>query len=255
MQRIGWFVAVVMTMGVVAGCPITQSQDVPNEILTRHDNVTGAKYYLYVPSSYDGKKSVPLVMTLHGTWPWDQAWMQIREWVALAEEEGFIVVAPRMSDISTQGITPVSDSIRTKRLANDDRSIMAIRREMLTRYRIDPKQVILTGFSAGGFPMYYTGLRHPEAFGMLIARACNSDEQLLAATPSLPEKAVRPPVGIFVGKDDSALQEFAWGALRYLRRNGWSKKNSTIKKTDGGHLRRPGTAWELWQKYQRKGKF
>ncbi len=149
MQRIGWFVAVVMTMGVVAGCPITQSQDVPNEILTRRDNVTGAKYYLYVPSSYDGKNRVPLVMTLHGTWPWDQSWMQIREWVALAEEEGFIVVAPRMSDISTQGITPVSDSIRTKRLANDDRSIMAIRREMLTRYRIHPKQVILTG-SFGG---------------------------------------------------------------------------------------------------------
>ena len=124
MQRIGWFVAVVMTMGVVAGCPITQSQDVPNEILTRYDNVTGAKYYLYVPSSYDGKTPVPLVMTLHGTWPWDQSWMQIREWIALAEQEGFIVVAPRMSDISTQGITPVPDSIRTKRLANDDRSIM-----------------------------------------------------------------------------------------------------------------------------------
>ncbi len=165
------------------------------------------------------------------------------------------MVAPRMSDVSTQGISPVSDSVRTERLVNDDRFIMAIRREMLTRYRIHPKQVILTGFSAGGFPMYYTGLRHPDKFGMLIARACNSDEQLLAATPSLPEKAIRPPVGIFVGKDDSALREFAWGALRYLRRNGWSKDNSTIKKTDGGHLRRPGTAWELWTKYQRKGKF
>jgi poly(3-hydroxybutyrate) depolymerase len=255
MQRIGWFVAVVMTMGVVAGCPITQSQDVPNEILTRHDNVTGVEYYLYVPSSYDGKKPMPLVMTLHGTWPWDQAWMQIREWVALAEEKGFIVVAPLLSDISTHGILPVSDSVRTERLINDDRSILAIRREILTRYSIDSKQVILTGFSAGGFPMYYTGLRHPEKFAILIARACNSDEQLLAATPSISEEAVRPPVGIFVGKDDGALQEFAWGALRYLRRNGWSKNNSTLINTDGGHLRRPRTAWKLWTEYQRKGRF
>lgn len=232
-----------------AGCPITQSQDTPVKHKSFRDQITNTKYYLYVPSTYDKNKTYPLVITLHGTNPWDDAWMQIREWKALAEEKQFIVVAPLLRHFSTEGILPVAIGTRLSALEKDDRAIVAILNEVSHRYRVDKKRVLLTGFSAGGFPMYYTGLRHPEKFAALIARACNGDTRILERA-GVTDKTKRIPVVIFYGKDDlGRIQKQSIESFQWFRRHGWNKHTSKWKEIRGGHLRRPETCYSYWAAY------
>lgn len=235
---------------LLTGCPVTQSQDTPVDYQSVEEPVTGSEYYLYVPSTYDRRTPTPLVVTLHGTNPWDTARMQIREWRALAESKNFIVVAPELKLNSTQGISPfIRTSDRLEALREDEQKILAILRQLKAKYNIDPKKVLLTGFSAGGYPMYYVGLRHPEEFSMLVARACNMDEDLFNHI-GLTDKTRRVPVAVFFGKDDlKVIQEESWMAFRWLRRHGWSSENSMIKQSRGGHLRRPETTYSLWKNF------
>lgn len=240
---------VLATLGLLVGCPVTQSQDTPVDYQWLDEQVTGAGYYLYVPSTYDRKQPTPLVITLHGTNPWDTAWLQIREWRALAERQRFIVAAPSLKLNSTQGIVPIPLSQRLDALEKDEQKLLAIRREVIARYNIDNKKILLTGFSSGGYPMYYVGLRHPDKFSMLIARACNMDEDLFNHV-GVTKQTPRIPVAIFVGKDDATvIQDQSWMAFRWLRRHGWTSKNSEMKESRGGHLRRPETTYSLWQKF------
>ena len=241
---------VFMMMFVAAGCPVTQSQDTPVSHMTLKEPATGCKYYLYVPSTYDKSNRYPLVITLHGTNPWDTAWMQIREWKALAEQKKFIVAAPVMTNLGTQGIVPVKKSFRMDALAKDDRKILAVLEKICADYSVNPRQVLLSGFSAGGYPMYYTGLRHPEKFNMLIARACNCDLWIFEGL-DMPPDYKRIPIGMFWGKDDlGKIHNESWEAFRWLRRHGWNKDNCIRDMVAGGHLRRPITTYSMWTPFR-----
>ena len=245
-----WLLALAPLLGVLAGCPIPQSQDTPVP-----QTYVGARaglhdgYYLYVPSNYTPDRAWPLVITLPGTPGWDSAWAQIREWKALAQEKGFIVAAPNCR--SVQGILPVVKTLWFKDLETDDKSLLSVLDEVSKKYTIDSKAVLLTGFSAGGFPMYNTGLRHPERFNMLIARSCNSSVDLFDKITEDQEKARRmeevrkTPVVIYWGKDDPAIQDYCWNAVQYFSNHGYT--DFQHRKLAGGHLRRPEIAYKFWQ--------
>jgi poly(3-hydroxybutyrate) depolymerase len=228
-----------------AGCPVTQPQQTPVQASRAEEPKSGAGYWLYVPSYYSDQRDWPLVVTLHGTFGWDNSSDQIREWKFLAEKHGLIVAAPDLR--SVQGILPVVRSLWRKDLQADEKAILSIVDELCGKYRIDPNAVLLTGFSAGGYPLYYVGLRNPRRFNMLIARACNSDLELFEQL-DFSEAVRKLPVAIFWGKDDLAeLQSQSWQAFRYLREHGCLETQR--KEVIGGHLRRPEFAYSLWRKY------
>ena len=240
--------AIVLTLlaATTAGCPY-----VPPE--TRHPHtgveepITRTKYWLYVPSYYDELDSCPLVVTLHGTNPWDGRTRQILEWRDTAERHGLIVVAPQLK--STQGYVPVVPSVwyaDEKDLAHDERSVLAMVDHIGRNYRIDRRSILLTGFSSGGFPLYYIGLRNPQVFDMLIARDCNSDEDLFGKV-EVTEELKKLPITIFWGKDDMpAIRDQSWGAFRWLREHGCEQTERKV--VHGGHLRRPDVATQVWSK-------
>jgi poly(3-hydroxybutyrate) depolymerase len=244
-----WVLAVAPLLGILAGCPVPQSQDTP--VPQKYIDAQGGRhggYYLYVPSNYTPDHAWPLVITLHGTYGWDSAWAQIREWKALAQEKGFIVVAPNLR--SVQGILPVEKKQWNKDLATDDATILNVLDELSAKYRVDPKAVLLTGFSAGGFPLYNTGLRHPDRFDMLVAMSCNSDVELFDKITQSPEFRDNPnvrniPVVVFWGMDDQVIQDFCWNAVEYFSTHGF--KNFQHRKIRGGHLRRPDVVYNYWK--------
>lgn len=227
-----------------AGCPY-----VPPE--TRHPHIdvtepiTQTRYWRYVPSYYSDDRDWPLVVTLHGTNPWDGRTRQVLEWKDTAEQHGLIVVAPQLK--STQGPMPVIPSVwyaGESKLRHDERAILAVIDHVIRSYHIDEGSILLTGFSSGGFPMYYVGLRSPGRFDMLIARDCNSSLSLFEKI-ELTEEARKLPIAVFWGKDDlAAIRDQSWEAFRYLREHGC--ENATRKVIGGGHLRRPDIAWQLW---------
>jgi len=229
---------------LLSGCPVTQPQDTPVDEVAATEPRTGRSYWLYLPSCYKADRKWPLVITLHGTHGWDSRDAQIREWKSLAEREGLIVASPQLR--SVQGILPVSRELWRRDLDADEQAILGLLDDLCARYEIDQHKVLLTGFSAGGYPLYFVGLRNPRRFDMLIARACNSSIDLFESV-ELTDEARALPILIFWGKDDlTPLREQSWAAFRYLREHGFRKADKD--ETKGGHLRRPEVAYRAWRK-------
>ncbi len=249
-MRFGKLLFLFVAAGFLAGCPVTQRQDTPVSAQRLSDPASGANYWLYVPSNYEELSSCPLVVTLHGSKVWDGSKRQMKEWKYLAQKHGFIVAAPQVR--SAEGILPVLS--RETQLANDEAVVLSIIDRIGADYpAVDTDAVLLTGFSAGGYPMYYIGLRNPERFDMLIARACNSSMDTFENI-ELTDEVRNQPIAIFWGKNDlSLIRKHSWQAFRWLRENRCFK--TTRKMVAGGHLRRPGTAYKLWsQSRHERGK-
>lgn len=232
-----------MLLPALAGCPVFQSQNTPVDQFRDTEPVTGTKYWAYVPSWYRDDRPWPLVITLHGTYGFDSSDAQIKEWKALAEKRGFIVAAPQLQ--SVQGVLPVPEDWRRDDLKADEQAILSLREHMLRTYNIHPRAVLLTGFSAGGYPMYYTGLRNPETFSALVARGCNSEPEMFADIP-LTEAAKNLPIIIIHGKDDlGPVGRQSWAMFRYLRENEcYATEHYKVR---GGHIRQPEAAWKYWK--------
>lgn len=233
------------------GCPVWQNQETPVEEIQRVEPLTKSTYWLYVPSDYDRDKSYPLVVTLHGTHGFDNANDQVREWKALAEKNKFIVLAPQI--VSPQGILPVGEKTRLHDMEADEQRVLKCLSEVKARYMIDDRAVMISGFSAGGYPMYFIGLRHPELFQTMIARGCNWDEDSVKTIP-ITDDVRKLHIFIFFGKTGvnpvtSTLDPItteSWKAFRYFREKGF--KQIEIRTIPGGHERRPDVAWGYWKK-------
>ncbi len=242
---------------MLAGCPLVPPET-RNPHLTLTEPVTKNRYHVYVPSYYSDESDWPLVVTLHGTNPWDGQTRQILEWRDTAERFGLIVVAPKLC--STQGYLPAVPTVwyaNPGKLAKDEKVILSVIEDVRRKWRIARRQadpngvpgkdlVLLTGFSSGGFPLFHTGLRHPGLFDMLIARDVNCTSKLLESI-ELTEEAKRLPILIFWGKDDlEAIRDQSWATFRYLREH--EAYGTERRITKGGHLRRPDVAWQEWSK-------
>jgi poly(3-hydroxybutyrate) depolymerase len=226
--------------GLLAGCPVTQSQETPVPARSVTEPQTGHTYWLYVPSYYRADRYWPMVVTLHGSKVWDGPQRQMMEWKALAEQHGFLVIAPTVP--SAEGILPVMG--RFKQLAEDEKAVLADIDQVSAQYQVDSQAILLTGFSAGGYPLYYIGLRNPARFNALIARACDSSLDILESI-ELTDAVRKMPIRIFWGKDDlSVIQKESWQAFRWLREHRCF--NTTMKEVRGGHLRRPEQAYRFW---------
>jgi len=230
----------LLVVWVLPGCPVPLTPPTPVQAVSKRQFVTGAKYYLYVPSYHTKDRDWPIVITLHGSFLWDGPIRQTREWQYYAEKYGFILVSPSLS--SAEGILPLLwwDS----KLKKDETKVLAILDEVADEYNGDRNSVMLSGFSAGGYPMYYIGLRNPERFNMLVSRGGNSSMKIFESI-EVTDAVKELHVMIYWGKDDLFTKNSGWRAFRWLRQNG--VKGARMKKVKGGHLRRPETAYLFWQ--------
>ena len=222
-----------------SGC-ITQPQNTPVGPIGYVEPVTHTRYEVYVPSNYTARRTWPLVITLHGTHGFDSYGGQICEWKMLAEEFGFIVAAPELR--STQGVLPRILPLWYDDLERDEQSILGVLRDIRGIYRIDSDSVLLTGFSAGGYPMIWTGLKHPEQFSMLVARSCTFDMGMIDRIP-VTQPARRLPVEILHGTWDMAAGQSS-AASKRLHQRGFTAVERSLS---GGHARRPDLALAVWR--------
>src|SRR5262249_20567532 len=99
----------------------------------------------YLPSEYESR-SLPLMVSFHGTG--GKGSLMILLLQALAEREGFIVLAP--DSVSVAGVWSVA--LRPDDVTEDHRHVMDCVREVLRGLgvRVDPARVLAAGFSVGG---------------------------------------------------------------------------------------------------------
>ena len=225
---------------MLGGCAVPQPQDTPVSQTCEVDPTTGRVYYLYVPSTYRHDRPAPLIVTCHGTPPYDVAEHHIREWKMLGERNGCIIVAPTL--IATDGL--LGDGPLVGMLA-DERYILSLVSQLGYRYNIDRANVMITGFSGGGFPTFWVGLRHPDVFSVVVARSCNFSRGNIDGW--FPPEASSIPVMVYYGQNDPvSIRTQSDEAISYLRDKGFSLTTRVLPNV--GHERHPEVAMDFFRR-------
>jgi len=204
---------------------------------------THTSYWLYLPEDYvarDGRHPQggrwPMVVTLHGLRPYDNAAWQNREWQEEADRYGLIVVAP---DLRTCDSLTMQLPLRDPHLSyvrKDEKGILAVMSEVFRRTNADPQRVLMTSFSSGGYLAHYLVNRHPNRFTALAVRGSNFNRQLLE-TSQVPRYR-NMPIGIFFGQNDIAIcRHENMEAIEWYRAHRFNVVARMVKGL--GHERRP----------------
>ncbi len=143
---------------------------------------TGAKipYRIYVPTTWDGKSKLPLVMMLHGGGSNENMYLDMNNKLILklAEEHGYILVSPlgysasgaygtvlRLPAVFGQdesaaqmraSLTP--ERVRTLELSEKD--VINVLEIVASEYPVDRKSMFLTGHSMGSGGTWYLGAKY-----------------------------------------------------------------------------------------------
>ena len=220
------------------GCAVKQPQNTPVQPRLLVEPVSGRGYYLYVPSTYRRGTPAPLIVSCHGTPPYDVAGHQVGEWKMLAEQFGCILVCPKLT--STDGILGAG---AIGQLLRDEREILNIIGLLHYLYDIDRRNVLMTGFSGGGFPVYFVGLRHPNVFSAVVARNCNFNRRAIDGW--YPDAARKTPVMVYYAENDlGAIRHQSKQGIEYLQAERFNLTTAVVP--GSGHERHPEVAMKFW---------
>ena len=153
-------------MNVLQLCLIlltTYSTPVNSEIqrrtLTLEDG-SEVRYALALPEDADLDQPVPLILALHHSWEGELPSFYgltflIRLIAPAFEELGAIMVAPD---------APERDWLSPR----SQRAIWAVIDQVRSEFEIDPRRVVITGFSLGGLGTWYMAAEHADFFSAAI---------------------------------------------------------------------------------------
>jgi predicted esterase len=215
----------------------------------------GRPYSLFVPSKYSKKSSWPMVFSSHGRG--GRGKKEMNAWQGLANSYGFIVACPDM--VTATHDLKTSSSLSPSK--EDDEVLLSIFEFVSSRFRVNRRAVMITGFSGGGNPSYHSGLRHPEVFTHICTRGGNFAPQQIP-----PDAKVRAAgrehlqIYIFFGENDHVLiigdqgnNGQAHAARDALKNAGY--ENVEFECVPGmGHQSRPRKAAEWFGAYLAKNK-
>lgn len=230
---------------IIGGCYVPPGPVETESPWQKVDPATGKTYYLYVPKTYDHNKPAPVIISCHGTPPFDVARHHIDTWRGYGEKYGCIIIAPKL--VGTDGIFgdgPVSG------MMVNERNILSILSGLSYQYNLDRSKIMITGFSGGGFAAYWVGLRHPDIFSVIVAQNCNFNRSNTDGW--YPREAVKMPVMIYYGETDpGTIVGQSRNAIKYLRSRGFNVETKVIP---GGHDRHPEVAMAYFKKHWKKKK-
>jgi polyhydroxybutyrate depolymerase len=175
------------------------------------------QYVVYVPKSYKGTSSVPLMMVIHGahnTPGLVESWSQMD---AVSEQNGFIIVYPAALDCWKVGTTVLPGCTT----ADDDVGFLNnVVTEVKSHACIDQKRVYVTGISNGSLMSQYMGCHFANVFAAVGGVA--GGEGCPAPARPLPIFYVLGTADMTVGWDNGA------NALAWARRDNCNTTPVTV---------------------------
>jgi polyhydroxybutyrate depolymerase len=154
-------------------------------------------YRLFVPSSYDGQKALPLVVSAHGGYGTGQSQQEVSGWDAVAEREGLLVAYPDGYKRSWNAGELCCGPAQEKGV-RDVAFLRAMVEQIARDYRVDRQRIYGNGYSNGGMLMHYAACQDP---GLFTAIATNASTLMTASCS--PEAAT--PVLMIRGKLDERM--------------------------------------------------
>ncbi len=230
----------------VTGCPVPQPPGNGKQAVVTEPK-TGAQYYLYLPEAYvknDGKnprdpsKQWPLVMTFHGMKPYDTWDRQAHEWEQEADNYGFIICAPWLQSCDSFMEYPLRSE--HSYVLKDREHVIAIMDHIFATTKADPKAVLSTSWSCGGYMAHYFANRFPTRFTCIATRLSNFCPDLLLES-NIPLYR-DTPVAMFIGDGDfPKCKSESEQAVAWYKGHGFAKvEGKTIDNM--GHRRIPQCA-------------
>jgi poly(3-hydroxybutyrate) depolymerase len=147
------------------------------------------KYSVFLPSGYDGQRSFPVALFLHGSGE------RGTDGVTSAQVGLGAAIHGHPGDYPLIAVFPQAEK-SWKAGSDDANAALAALDDVLTTYKGDRSKVILTGLSMGGAGAWSIGMANPERFAAVVPVCGRGDETNAAAL-----KAV--PVWAFIGDADS----------------------------------------------------
>jgi predicted peptidase len=145
---------------------------------------TGAEmpYRIYVPTTWDGKKSMPLVLFLHGAGANESTYLDLAGGLLrqLAEKHGYIVVSPfgftplgafgnplRLPAVFGESATAATQRAavtpeRQRELDLSELDVITVLEIVTEEYRADRSRTFLAGHSMGSGGVWHLAARYPE---------------------------------------------------------------------------------------------
>jgi poly(3-hydroxybutyrate) depolymerase len=111
-------------------------------------------YFLYVPPSYDGRRTLRLLVSMHGAHRTALAYAQ--RFITFADEHDFVVLAPIFPDGEAYQTLGVKGTYRA------DLALLGLVDEVAEQYRVETDEFDLFGFSGGGQFAHRFLYVHPE---------------------------------------------------------------------------------------------
>lgn len=206
--RIGMGIAALVIMLANVGCvgsaakEVNQGAKPGTGFVIRPVPGSQRNYGVFVPHGYDGRKTYPVIVFLHGKFesgsnPAKAFGVGLGPVIA-KNPAGFeyIVVVPQTRD---------DWGPETEDLANAYKALTDVK----TTYKVDTSRIILTGLSVGGYGVWAMAEKHPDDFAALIP-LCGYDK--LDAVPKIkhiPTWMFHNTMDPFVSVGDSRAMESA----------------------------------------------
>jgi dienelactone hydrolase len=203
---------------------------VPEPIRPVIEPLSGRRYLLYRPSSYDRRLAWPLVIVCHGAFP-DNPNRQLRAWTELAESQGFMVVAPQLT-VTRKGWPPKPEASIARQRRDEDH-ILATLQHVRGAHRISDDRVFIHGWAEGVYAALHTGLRHPDVFRAIsLTQPKFNADQLTDVGPTIDH---HQPVHLHFSVADAVTGKHARRCLDWLSSIGADVRQDTAgtgRKTD-----------------------
>jgi polyhydroxybutyrate depolymerase len=157
-------------------------------------------YHTYVPSTYTGKDPVPVMFTFHGGGSYAIGQLGYSEFDAVAEREGFIVVAPdyglsALGRFASPGVAEFTSAIID---------------EISKQYNVDASRIYASGISMGGSASFTLAHELGDRIAA-VAPVASSARGLLE------RKLPRPTTIVwFYGTEDSGYGSDIYATLDHL---------------------------------------
>jgi pimeloyl-ACP methyl ester carboxylesterase len=133
-------------------------------------------YGLTIPASYDGTKPVRLDIWQHGTN------RTLNEVAFIIQQEREAPVPAEQDYIQVEPLGRTNVSYRWAGEADLFESLASVQQ----RYNIDPKRIVLRGFSMGGASSWHLGLHHPGQWAAIEAGAGYTETRRYSKRETLP---------------------------------------------------------------------
>jgi poly(3-hydroxybutyrate) depolymerase len=186
-------------------------------------------YHLYVPAGYTPTRPFPLVVALHGLGANEDSMLSPTYKIpALADQHGFIVVAPLGYRVDGgYGAFPGG-----RRSQFSEQDVMEVIKLVRRDYKIDDSRIYLVGHSMGGIGTWALGAKYPDLWAALAPISGVSSPALVEKMRAIPEIVVHGDADDVVPVDGSRAM------VAEMKKRGVEVKY--IEVPGGSHVSVPG---------------